>query len=535
MTFDEKNEATFLGLCPSFSVSGRTVAERRYITLPNNLSELNDYMCGPMNRRGVACSECVDGFAPSATSIGYQCADCTSVSYGVPLYLLIQFVPVTIFYLLILYFQVSLTCAPMTGFILYCQLVALTYKQHDPLRLTLTHQYVFAQRYFGVLASLCGIWNLDFFYYVMPPFCVSRNLKNIHILFFDYFASFYSFGLIAITWVCISIYSRHCQPFVWIWTKLQRCFNLGKQRDSSRTIIDVFSTFLLLSYTKLLLTSIVILQPSFIQNMNGLPREFVTAVDPSIGYFSREHTPFAIVALITFVAGVLLPALLLALYPIRKFRSLLFKCLTGGRIKATLNIFVEKFYNCYRDGVIEGGRDMRSFASLYFFIRILGFFGIALFPTMSLAWLYQVLLFGGCGLLIALVRPYKKAYMNITDSLLLISVALFSLLYLLNLYALQDSPEIYIFSTVVVLTLPLIWFVAYLTTKPFHKKTLPCKKGSICTRSRQQDATDTTNDFELPDRIVRSELYNNEIVHSETSGTSVVTPQHALQVYVSET
>ena len=243
MTHDEGNDTTFLGLCPSFIVNGRNVSERRFITLPRNLSELNDYMCGPLNRQGLVCSDCIDGFGPSVTSIGYQCADCTNAWYGIPLYLLIQFVPVTIFYLFILYFQINLTCAPMTGFILYCQLVALTYKQHDPLRLTLTQKYSFTQYYFGILASLCGLWNLDFFYYILPPFCVSQNLKNIHILFFNYFTSFYTFGLIVITWVCISLYSRNCRPLVCLWLKLRKCPISVRQQDSSRTVIDVFSTF----------------------------------------------------------------------------------------------------------------------------------------------------------------------------------------------------------------------------------------------------------------------------------------------------
>ena len=36
----------------------------------------------------------------------------------------------------------------------------------------------------------------------------------------------------------------------------------------------------------------------------------------------------------------------------------------GGHIEIKLNIFVEKFYTCYRDG-LSGGRDMRSFSGLY--------------------------------------------------------------------------------------------------------------------------------------------------------------------------
>lgn len=36
-----------------------------YIYYPNRL---NEYICGPMNRNGFLCSECIDGFSPSFTS-----------------------------------------------------------------------------------------------------------------------------------------------------------------------------------------------------------------------------------------------------------------------------------------------------------------------------------------------------------------------------------------------------------------------------------------------------------------------------------
>lgn len=541
MTYDEESRGTFIGLCPSFVVGNRNVSDHLFITLPSNVSQLNEYMCGPLNRQGLVCSECIDGFAPSVTSVGYQCANCSDVWYGVPLYLLLLFVPITMLYLFIVYFQISLTCAPMTGFILYCQLVALTYKQHDPLRLTLTHEYVFMQYYFGILASLCGVWNLDFFYYVMPPFCVSLHLKNIHVLFFDYFACFYSFCLIGITWMCISLHSCGCQPFVWLWLKLKPCF-MRKQRDSHRTIIDVFSTFLLLSYTKLLLTSIVILQPSTIRNINRLPRKLISAVDPSIQYFSGEHIAFSVIAIVIFVVAVLLPALILALYPARRFRSLLFIIGFGGHSKAGLNIFVEKFYCCYRDG-LDGSKDMRSFAALYFFIRIIGFFGIALFPTMSLAWLFQVLLFGGCSLLIALVHPYKKAYMNITDSLLLCAIAIFAILYLMHLYAFSDSPAIiYQLSIIVVLTLPLMCFAAYVIITVFVERNFcnwirNSKRRGEQHEAHVSDMASNSLDSELPDRVVNPGNYRQVATQNDTmeSSNPSTSSQHALPAYVAET
>ena len=46
-----------------------------FIELPSNITELNDYMCGPTNRKGMLCSECIDGFGPSATLPKFKCSN----------------------------------------------------------------------------------------------------------------------------------------------------------------------------------------------------------------------------------------------------------------------------------------------------------------------------------------------------------------------------------------------------------------------------------------------------------------------------
>ena len=92
--------------CPQyFRVLGHNVStDGHTIQLPKTLAELNDSMCGPMNRKGIACSECIDGFGPSVTSFGYICINCTDAWYRVPLFLVLLFVPITVFYLIILIF-----------------------------------------------------------------------------------------------------------------------------------------------------------------------------------------------------------------------------------------------------------------------------------------------------------------------------------------------------------------------------------------------------------------------------------------------
>ena len=82
---------------------------------------------------------------------------------------------------------------------------------------------------------------------------------------------------------------------------------------------------------------------TYVDNTNSKPSKQVVGVDPSIEYLSKEHIPFAIIAIVILFGPVLLPALLLAFYPIRSCRLLLEKCGLSGHTKAALDIFVEKF------------------------------------------------------------------------------------------------------------------------------------------------------------------------------------------------
>ena len=126
MTFSEDTRLLSLSYCPYLQSGSNNVTSYSDIQLPRNLSQLNDYMCSPLNRKGLVCSECADGFGPSVTSFGYKCV-CTDAWYGVPLFLFLEFVSITLLYLIILVFQISVTSAPMPCYIMYAQFIAITF------------------------------------------------------------------------------------------------------------------------------------------------------------------------------------------------------------------------------------------------------------------------------------------------------------------------------------------------------------------------------------------------------------------------
>ena len=543
MTYGEENE-TYVGLCQYFIIDHflDNITERQYISIPDSVQDLNKYMCKPLNRKGKICRECIDGFGPAVTSVGYQCSNCTSAWYGIPLYLFLEFVPITVFYLAILVFRISVTSAPMTSYVMYSQLLVFAFTV-DIEAINVIRAEINGGIYtvLNIVIMMYGVWNLDFFRYIVPPFCVSSQFKIIHIVFLTYISAFYPLCLIAITWACIELHSHNFKPLIWLWNKTHRLFFMMKQGwNSKNTVVDVFATFLLLSYTKLMIQSLTTLGYVHIEiaNNTNVTIETVSALDPSVEYFGFEHLPFAIIAMLILFFIVLLPALLLALYPIQRFRFLLTKCRLAGQPQAALNLFVEKFYSCYRDG-LEGGWDMRGFAALYFFLRatIIATDVIKKIPSPATTWFFNSLIFGVLAMVIAIVRPYKKAYMNKVDAVILFTLSVLSILYTLYLYTLPDDSlfqEFFLYMLIFVVSLPQLGFFMYIIIKVFQNQWLMRKVPSFrkCCRVKDQEEMDIElveaeevgreQRDQLPDRLVHPEKYENSAVGLNSNGNMQV-------------
>ena len=514
MTYKEETNTLSASLCTYFELRGHHISKPGFISLPSNISELNDYMCGPMNRKGIVCSECIEGYGPSITS---RCSDCSNAWYGVPLYLLLELVPVTVFYLIVLIFQLNLTSAPMTSFIFYSNIVLFVLNfstvSLDQSRVGLT-----------MIALFYGILTLDFFHFIIPPFCISPKLKVIHTLYLQHVSAIFPFVLISITWLCIKLHSRDYRIVTWPWQLLTRVIfkRINVKWNSGRTVVDVFATFFFLAFFKVTLIMFLPLFPLRIQTLNNTDFSSSTTVhsstDPSVSFTSKEHLSHAVVSVVVFLFAVFPPVILLALYPVQRFRFLLFKCLPKRSI-GPLNIFVEKFHSCYRDG-LDGGRDMRSLASLYFFVVLFGFIFWSF--VNEAVYFLTAALFGGCSLFIAIIQPYKKKYMSVIDSLILANMALSSAALDRNFFAsfFQIIIGLLVFSP----ALGLSSFIIYKVLKKpltrafvWIKQKLPQVKERwlmICCKGREDGRalggnTDSDRDeIQLPDRIEHPELYN---------------------------
>ena len=67
MTCDDSSGDMYLGRSIFYNYQKPT--NHFYIELPTNISHLNDFMCGPLNRKGLLCRNCLDGFGPSVVGV----------------------------------------------------------------------------------------------------------------------------------------------------------------------------------------------------------------------------------------------------------------------------------------------------------------------------------------------------------------------------------------------------------------------------------------------------------------------------------
>ena len=467
-------------------------------------------MCGPLNRKGLLCRDCLDGFGPAVFTTGYACENCTGHSYtGVALYLLLELVPITAFYFLVLVFQIRVTSAPLNGFIFFSQVVVIVYNNNVSVRAMFGTMGTTYNILGKILFTCYGIWNLEFFRHIVPPFCVSENIRNIHALMLQYISAIYPLCLIAITYACIKLHDRNFRPIVWLWRPFHKCFTRTRRSwDSHASIIDVFANFLLLSYLKFLFVSLLLLYGTTIHNSYGVAESEVLYWDATVKYFSKEHLPYAMAAILILTIFVLSPALLLLFYPTKLFR----KCSSYCRLRRwqSLHIFVEKFQGCYKDGV-DGSKDYRSLAGLYLVIRIALLATGGYYTSYVMGWLLGATIIIAASLLIAIARPYKGDYMNVLESLMLALLGLVSLLILAYLYLFPSGENLLLpYLIITFVSIPQLVLILYILYHPLRGRRLvkyiTVRITNLRTKAKGQNTEEQITDS-LPDRLVNPDQY----------------------------
>ena len=416
MTYNEST-GPVVGACP-YNLLPPTQTRTLYGSVPPNVTELNRYMCGHFNREGRLCGKCKDAYSIPIYSYDLKCVHCSTSPFNWVKYILVAFLPLTVFFVLVVCCRISATSPKLLTFVFLSQIMSAGANVRVVLEETVP--YPIAKSLAKVLFTLYGIWNLDFFRTLLPHICV--NVDTLQTLALDYAVAFYPLILLLVTYIVIQVHICNFRIINFMCRHFHRCTeHFRSQWNVGTSIVEAFATFLLLSYMKLLNVSSDLLIPTHVYNVNGSSLGLYLYYDATIEYFGEEHLPYGVLAVFVLLVFILFPLLLLLLYPMRCFQQCLGCC--GIRWHA-LPIFIDAFQGCYKDGT-NGTRDCRYFVAAFFFARILLFI---IFTLNQTGMFYGAALVVFIPLVIAIVilQPYKPRFStyNAVDSVLVLLLAL---------------------------------------------------------------------------------------------------------------
>ena len=207
--YDAKSDQIWGSRCPFFFPDD--VIQDGMFPLPANVSELNTVVCGNLTRevKGPLCGRCTGNTGPSIYSVGSRRVHCSPVN--ILYYLLLQYGPFTLIFLLVIIFRPNITSAPMLHYVLFCNGTVSSSKFFLWLY-TLTNYLKTIAIKFAL--TLSGIWSFDVLLFISPPLCIYRKISDrispvwrIGIQFFELFYGSIKMGQLPLktTYCC-----RHC-------------------------------------------------------------------------------------------------------------------------------------------------------------------------------------------------------------------------------------------------------------------------------------------------------------------------------------
>ena len=418
MTFDYDTQSVLAGACSYGYTTNMT--NRMYSLLPKDPTQLNETTCGPYNREGVLCEHCIKGFGPSAYSTDLHCVNCTDLStgYAIILYITLEFVPVTLFFFICVILHVNITSGPMLGYILYCQawtsIVQWNVSLWHSVLLYLPSCLVTLAH---VSITLADVWNLHFFKYVLPSFCLSERMSDIHLHMLSFVTAVYPVLLMATTCIAIELYANNYRIIQFLGKPFHMCFvKCQKTLKASDSVVHAFATFIMLSTYTLTYDVITLFSNTVVHPANGTVFRNCLLYDPSIVMYSTEHIVYVVVAMMLWFLLSMIPAFLLCLYPTRAYEKISRCCRPRKRLAA--KAFAEAIHSCFKDG-LNGTTDFRACAGLIvmtpFLFALVQLPIVQYVPRLIVPILYGISSFF-LSLFLSYLRPCKSLIMNLSLS-----------------------------------------------------------------------------------------------------------------------
>ena len=505
MTYNHNLTQGYTGAC-FYNCVNLKLYDQVYLEL-NNVTSVTKTVCGHLNREGTLCGKCIEDYSPLVYSFNLACVPCPDGKRNWWKFVLAAFVPLTIFYLFVLFFKISATSSHLHAFVIFSQAIAM------PANIRILLQAVESDhrklKALEIVASFYGIWNLDFFRALLPNICLRTN--SLQTLSLDYAVAVYPLFLMMLSYFLIELHDRNFKVIVFIWRPFRTVLTLFRRNWDIRTsVIDAYATFFVLSYVKFLSVSFDLLAPTHLYNLRHNSKTVALYYDATIPYFGKEHRPYAILALSLLLVFVFIPTVVLFLYPFRWFQKFLNCFPIRWHI---LHTFVDSFQGCYKDGTEPGTRDCRIFASFYLLARIV-FFIIFSLTLGVMFYVIAIVVLLLMAMVIFVFQPYKLPYHTKINATLIILLLLFyTAIISVNIASIKSHRSIrtcYIFVEIFG-GLPLIYISCIVIHWVFSRRKWGTEFVQRVQAWRQgyEWWSEALNSESLPDRLVHPEQYSD--------------------------
>ena len=434
--------------------------------LPNNNSRqlLEEVVCGRSKREGLLCGDCLEGnsIAVNFNGIIPVCVSCQEglSRIGILVWILSEWLPMFIFMFIVMLFNVDLISGRFNSFLLFAQLLVFSTIRGNTEIESAHIAFVKIYRF------LYGMWNLDFFGVLLPPYCL---IPQVHLTLLQTLMLHYSIGLFPLT-VAITLTVLERSAEKWICChRVDQC--LRRMRRWKAKYSDGMSydralpAFVILGFTRFLVSSAYILVNQTITGEDGEER-MVVWWQGSMPYGSIQHIAYLIPAIVILIVFVLLPSFLLltlpimpqlfgrliiAMPPLRKLQRMQAFC-SNVYTDRWVYHFVNVFQGCYKER-------FRSFSSLYLFHRIIQLLAAVFIPRVEDALRIQLILTLLLLLLIAIFQPYNSSRLNALDTAILGNMALILVLSLLitDVHTPNEVKWFYTSVQMILIYLPLLY------------------------------------------------------------------------------
>ena len=452
----------YTGKCPNgFCKSG----DGAPLLLPglnssNLTEELNQVVCG-ITRQGLLCGECSPGFSPGVNLFLAPCVHCATdplSQVGWLLWLLLEAVPLLLMLVAFLIFDINLLAGPLNSYLLYVQFVNASWpiSSVGPIIIDDSAGSVIVRFAFIIFF---GMFNLQFFSFLFPVFCISpgaANLDQLDMILIKVLTRLLPFiiilSIIALQWCNQYGYCRVPKCWHYLSHRFKVVHWLTK-RMSGQSAAHGLSAFIILTYTRFLtyggvLYSSTTLEPS--NPANASPIDVMGLQGNHEFFKTPKHILVAITFLLLIIFTSLLPTCLLLVYPalpqlqakLQPSKYKVLQCVSGLKC---LNVFSRPSIQHFGDLFQSSYKDKcRFFAGVFLLVWLMVVIAWNITRSREEGYVIMSALSLAVLTLHSLLRPHQSRWINVVDSLMythLTAINILAAYIFSNLDSLQSSVE----------------------------------------------------------------------------------------------